>query len=153
LIRFPTRTAPRRNRRFEADALIDHPTRGRERFRNQNFGQLGIGPVTRHPAQIGPERIARICFDTLDEAPQFARLRNQLQNFLGVIEGDPQQAATVMRVAAAHFLGRLLQHQHALCTGVARRDARRERRVTSANYNYVVIRHCSRAVPILTPTT
>jgi hypothetical protein len=91
LITLPTRTAPSEIGRLEANPLIGHPACGVERITDQNSGQLRIGAITGHAAQVGPERVARIRLDAFDETLQLARLRHQAQNLLDVVERDPQQ--------------------------------------------------------------
>src|SRR5229473_489430 len=107
----PLRSCTRR-RGLEPDSLIRHPRRGVVRVRNQDFRQLRIGAIRRHPAQIFPERVARIGLDALRIAGNLAGLRHELQDVLGLVECDSQESAAVVRIPAAHLLPRLFEHQH-----------------------------------------
>ncbi len=101
-----------RKRGLEPDSLLRHPRRGVVRVRNQDFRQLRVGAIRRHPAQIFPERIAWIGLDALRIAGNFTGLRHEPQDVLGLVECDSQESAAVVRIPAAHLLPRLFEHQH-----------------------------------------
>ena len=60
-----------------------------------------------------------------------------------MVEGDTQETAAVIRIAAAQLFRSLFQHQNTIGAGESRRDAGRQCGIARARDNYVKIRHAT----------
>ncbi len=120
-----------------------HPLYGLVGLGDQDLGQALIGLAGGHPHQIGHEFVLRIGGHVLEEESVFRlfRVGDQGAQILARIEGDAQQPAGIVGIAAPVLLGRLFQHQNPPGPLFPGRVRRRQGRIARTHHNDIVIRH------------
>jgi len=79
-----------------------HPAGGLVRPADEQLGQLGIRPPIGHPQEIGHEALVRVGLDARVEARHLALgVGDEGAQIIRPVEGDAQEAAAVVGVAAA----------------------------------------------------
>jgi hypothetical protein len=131
--------AGQRHRGFHDDALLRHPAHGVIGARDQELGQLGIGAILGDAAEIGPEEIARVSLHAEHEAGHLLLdVGHDGQEVFRTVEGEAEEAAAVVGIAAPQGLGSLLQHQHASRPGFAGRHRGGEGCIAGTNHDHVM---------------
>ena len=94
------------------------------------------------PEQVLPEARPGIRLDVPEEAGDAALgVGDERPQILARVEGEAEEAAAIVSVAAAELLGRLLEDEHAPGSLLPRGDGGGERGVPRADDEDIVLRH------------
>ena len=127
--------------RHETHALFAHPEQGFEAARDQQFAQVGIGPIIGDPAHIVEK--PRFCIGAEIRARDLRvrEIGHQAAQVVDAVIGHAHGAGGKRGVAAAFVFGRALENNHvgAVAPG---RDGRAQRRVAGTDDENVATVGC-----------
>ena len=146
----PHAHAAQRERGLQRDPLAGHPGDRLEGPSDQDLAQLGIGATLGDAEQVLPEALLGIRLDVGEEAGDAALgVGDERAQILARVEGEAEEAAAIVSVAAAELLGRLLEDEHAPGSLLPRGDGGGEGGVPRADHEDIVLRHAAPPAPCL----
>ena len=133
-------SAERKGRLHRDRRMVMHPADRVIGIGNNDATEFFVRAPAGYPQQIIPEILFPVSLDTSAKTREFLlRIGNQGIEFLDRIEGDAQQPAGPMGVAATHVFRRFFQNRDPLCAIFTRRNRRRQGRITRADNNDVIV--------------
>ena len=134
--------ARERHRGLHGDTLRRHPAHRVVRPADQNLRELGIGAPLGDAGQVGAKQRRRIRLHSGHEPRDVALgVRHEDAQVLRAVEGDAQEPAAVVRVAATQRSRSLLERHHALGAPLASGHRRCQGGIARAHHDDVVVGH------------
>jgi hypothetical protein len=121
---------------LQLDALLRHPGRGLEAVAHEHLAQLGVGAILRHLEHVVEVLVFGVGAEIDVREILVGERRQHGDQVLDAAIGKTKGTAGEVRVAAALFERRRLQHEHARAI-LVRRDRRAERRIAGPDHKHI----------------